>query len=95
MGKAVLLVVPPMFVGCGPNQNYEVIETHERDVPNCYGPGTHSEPEYVLVVHGRHKIYAGSTPEQHPPDLFVRNVFMLPHHYIATQVNASCLLDFL
>jgi hypothetical protein len=45
-------------VGCGADNEYEVIErTQKDDVPDFQGAGTHTAVDYVLL-HDGHKIYA-------------------------------------
>jgi len=45
------------LAGCSKNNQYECIERSENEVPDHFGPGTHTEEEYVLL-HDEHKIYA-------------------------------------
>jgi hypothetical protein len=55
MRPSILAALALMLVSCS-NENYEVIERTEKEVPNFEEPGTHTEVDYVLL-HDGHKIY--------------------------------------
>jgi hypothetical protein len=63
MARIALLAVGVASIGCG-NQEYELIERSDHQVPNFRGgPGTHMEVLYVLYGNGR-KVHASCDVER-------------------------------